>query len=224
MIKQIKLSEFEEFKRKFKQAPGYRMLEWLQESASRAALRKNGLSTKPKPSITETKGIQIEPVILKWWVKRRLAQKSDNTELVFLKIVDDDGEDVLNPDMVEVRFVSNNNKTKIVEVLGIAVTGSSNMTFDKIKEACTGGPLISESTVKGFDRMRDLEIPFLVLYYDINGNIRIATDKTLHYKGRKWDGEVNGPKGVHYAFDEFPLEYKLDETKMELFQKIISTP
>jgi hypothetical protein len=225
MVKQIKVSEFgKQFKEKSKQAPGHRMSEWLEESASRADMRKSGLSTKSsKPSIAEIKGTQIEPITLEWWVKGRLAQKSNNTELTFLKIVNDSGEDVLNPDMIEIRSVSNGGKTKIVETLGIAVTGSSKMTFNEIGEACTGGPLISESTVKGFDRMRILDIPFVVLYYDVGGNIRIATDKTLHNKGKKRKKGVNGPKGILYTFDEFPLEYTLDDDAMQIFQKVITS-
>ena len=222
MIKQVRISnpELRKLLTINSQIPGRRIYEWLKESASWAAPHKN--ENKPNPTKAEQNGIKIEQIVSQWWADWRIIQKSNNTKLVFRKIVDDDYEDILNPDMIEVRILSR----KITEVMGIAVTGSSSMTFDEIGGACTGGPLIAETTVKGFNRMRELGIPFLVLYYDINGAIYIATDKTIHNKGKEWNKSKEsrtGPKGVRYTFDEFPFKYMLDEPSMEVFQGIISS-
>jgi len=197
--------------------PGYSIYSWLRQSKQWAAPHKYD---KRPPTKQQTMGVKIEPIILQWYADKQESLKNANTKLLFRKIIDSDGADVLNPDMIEIHAACGN-QTHITKIMAIAVTGAINLTFSGIGRASTKGPLMSLSTIKGIEKMRTMKIPCLILYYDMIGKIRVATSTSLHNKGRLI--KINKKSLMLYTFNEFSRQIVPDEdTRCKIMKIILS--
>ena len=109
-------------------------------------------------------------------IEELIAQDLDSDQTINIKFLDQDGKDVLSPDLIHIR--------KDGVVFAVAITGSTKFSFRSLARM-SGGYYVKESTMLNLEEANRRGFAYALLYYDNLGVIRSLAQNT--YEDRELD-------------------------------------